>query len=782
MHDPSLRYWKYTGFIATIFIISSIPVYSLTESYTNPKPVSKPSADFVGSDKCRRCHKAEYDKWQTSHHRWAMGLASTKTVLGDFNQAAFEHNGIKSIFFQKRGKYYVHTQGPEGKIGDFEITHSFGWYPLQQYLVPFPGGRLQCLPIAWDVIKKKWYHLYPDRKTDPDDWLYWTNQGQNWNGMCAECHSTNLRKNYDSERDAYRSTWSEISVGCEACHGPSSEHVKWADTPEMGRPQKTNFGLAVRTSGLTSQNQIELCAPCHSRRMSLGDNPHTNIRFLDYAVPQLLTDDTYFSDGQIREEVYVYGSFMQSKMFARGVRCSDCHDVHSVKRIQPGNALCLQCHKAAIYDSRDHHFHKKEGQAGEPIKSESGKILFQVGSGAQCEQCHMPGRTYMGVDPRFDHSLRTPRPDLSVAIGSPNPCNRCHQDKSPQWSIDTLAQWYGQRKRPHYGTILAAGLRKEKTALTDLIRLADDRLYPAIVRATALTYIAPYASNESENALRRALADEEPMMRFTALRNLANTEPGRDISLVGPLLYDSIKAVRIEASRFLSPIAPKALPKSLRKRFQTVLAEYRQAMNYTADFSASRHNLGNLYSALGQDELAIKNYQKAIEIDDLFYPAKVNLAMMYNKRGKNHLAEKLFREVVADFPRLHEVKYSLGLLLVEEKKYGEAAPYLREASDALPRRAKIHYNLGLLYQKLSQDSDAEMAFNRALSVEPNNPDFLYALAVFYLQRERFDESEEIAEKIIAGTSAQSLGYRLIRSIEAKRRNRRSSIERIRTGW
>jgi tetratricopeptide (TPR) repeat protein len=771
MRDLSLRYWKLTGLIATLFIISSIPVYLLTKRYTNPKPTSKPTADFVGRDDCRRCHKAEYDKWQTSHHRWAMGLASPQTVLGDFNHAVFEHGNRKSTFFRKSGKYYVRTPGPEGKLGEFEITHTFGWYPLQQYLIPFPGGRLQCLSIAWDVKKKKWYHLYPNSKTDPDDWLYWTNQGQNWNGMCGECHSTNFKKNYDPERDIYRSSWSEISVGCEACHGPGSEHVKWADMPEMGRPQKANFGLAVRTSGLTSQQQIELCAPCHSRRMSLGDNPHTDIRFLDYAVPQLLTDDYYFSDGQILEEVYVYGSFMQSKMFAREVRCSDCHDVHSIKRIQPGNALCFQCHKAAIYDSRDHHFHKKEGEVGEPIKSASGEILFQVGSGAQCEQCHMPGRTYMGVDYRFDHSFRIPRPDLSVKIKSPNSCNRCHQDKSHQWSVDTLAQWYGQRKRPHYGTVLAAGRRGEPTALADLIRLADDRLYPAIVRATALTYIAPYSSNESENALHRALADEEPLMRFTALRILTNKEPRRDLSLAGPLLYDSIKAVRIEAARFLSTIALNALPRSLRKRYQTVLAEYQQAMNYTADFSASRHNLGNLYTALGQHELAIQNYQKAIEIDDLFYPAKVNLAMAYNRQRKNQLAEKLFREVVADFPDLHEVKYSLGLLLVERKKYRAAARYFREASDALPLRSQIHYNLGLLYQKLYQDSEAETAFNRALSVEPNNPDFLYALAVFYLQRERLDDAQEIAEKIVAQTPAKALGYRIIKGIQAKRKSR-----------
>ncbi|MBW2285199.1 MAG: hypothetical protein JRF65_11435, partial [Deltaproteobacteria bacterium] len=422
-----MKSWKVTGFIATVIIVLSIPVYVLKIHYFGISQV-KPEAPatFVGTEICATCHKREYDRWKDSHHDHAMEVATQETVLGDFNNARFEYFGAVSRFYRRDGRFLVNTQGPEGKMGEFEITHTFGWYPLQQYLVPFPGGRLQCLPIAWDVKKSQWYHLNPSAPVDPRDWLYWTNAGQNWNGMCAECHSTDLKKNYDIRKNAFQTTWSDIDVGCEACHGPGSRHAAWAELPDMARPPVKNYDLIVQSSRIGARELVELCAPCHSRRAALGDYTHAEPDLLDSMLPALLTEELYFPDGQILEEVYVYGSFTQSKMYHRDVRCSDCHDVHSAKTIREGNALCLQCHRAGEYDTAEHHFHKKKGEKGDPVRSREGAVLFEVGSGAECVQCHMAGRVYMGIDYRPDHSFRIPRPDLSMKLGVPNACNRCH--------------------------------------------------------------------------------------------------------------------------------------------------------------------------------------------------------------------------------------------------------------------------------------------------------------------------------------------------------------------
>jgi len=757
--------WKITGLITTLVIIFTIPVYMLKEKYFRRLPAPRLVATFVGSKKCMDCHRAEYDRWQNSLHDRAMETADKTTVLGDFNNAVVEFHGVTSRFYRKDNQFLVYTQGPDGKMGEFEITHTFGWYPLQQYLVPFPGGRLQCLPIAWNVTEKNWYHLYPDAPIDPNDWLYWTNAGQNWNGMCAECHSTNLKKNYDIQSDSYQTTWSEIDVSCEACHGPGSRHVEWAELPDMARPQTDYYELVVKTKKMDSRAQVELCAPCHSRRAILGDYTHAEPDLLDSMLPSLLTPELYFVDGQILEEVYVYGSFTQSKMYSRNVRCSDCHDVHSIKKVKEGNALCLQCHRAGIYDTKEHHFHKRKGVKGEPIKSADGKVLFDVGSGAECVQCHMPERPYMVIDYRADHSFRIPRPDLSIKLGVPNACNRCHVDKTAQWSDEYITKWYGPGRKAHYGTILAQGRQRSADAHKDLLKLASDPLYPAIVRSTALSLLEAYPGEETSRAFEQALMDDEALIRRTAVDSLHFSDPKHQTELLLSMLYDPVKAVRIEAARRMAEVSDPPLNSNQKTAFQASLKEYQESMEYSADFAFGRYNLGNLYVALKQPQKAVENYKAAIKIDNLFYPAKVNLAMLYNQMGKNSEAETLLREVVASHPEIYEVQYSLGLLLAEEKKYAEAANYLKQAARGMPDRARIHYNLGLLLQHLKQDSDAEAALLKAQELEPDNLDYLYALADFYLKRKKLQQARSIAREMVARHPAQQIGHDILDLIE-----------------
>ena len=757
--------WKITGFIATLVIVLSIPAYMLKDKYFRRPIESRPVATFAGSNKCKDCHRAEYDKWQNSHHDRAMEVASDETVLGDFSNVSVEFHGVTSRFYSKDSQFYVHTQGPDGKMGEFEITHTFGWYPLQQYLVPFPGGRLQCLPIAWDVKEKKWYHLYPDMRIDPKDWLYWTNAGQNWNGMCAECHSTNLKKNYVIESDSYQTTWSEIDVSCEACHGPGSLHVEWAELPDMARPQSANYELVVKAKGMDSRQQVELCAPCHARRAILGDYTHAEPDLLDNMLPSLLTPELYFADGQILEEVYVYGSFTQSKMYSRNVRCSDCHDVHSIKKVKEGNALCLQCHRAGIYDTKAHHFHKKKGEKGEPIKSADGKVLFDVGTGAECVQCHMPERPYMVIDYRADHSFRLPRPDLSIKLNTPNACNRCHVDKTDQWSDEYIAKWYGPGRRAHYGMIIDEGRNRSPLAHQNLIKLAADPLYPVIVRSTALSLLAAYPGKETSRAYELALMDDEALIRRTAVDHINVSDPKRQTAILTSMLYDPVKSVRIEAARRMAELADSQLDDAQKLVFQSSLDEYQKSMEYSADFAFGRYNLANLYVALKQPQKAVESYQAAIKIDNLFYPAKVNLAMLYNQTGKNDKAEILLREVATSHPEMYEVQYSLGLLLAEEKKYAEAANYLKQAAEGMPNRARIHYNLGLLLQYLKQDLEAEAALRKAQELEPDNLDYLYALADFYLKRNKMQQAKSIAKEMVARHPTNRIGHNILNLIE-----------------
>jgi Tfp pilus assembly protein PilF len=741
--------WEKAGLLAAIIIILSLPFYYMLHIRNSSQDiVSDVIYQFVGSAQCRDCHNPEYDRWEGSHHDLAMDVANENSVLGDFDNAEFTLHGVTSRFFKKDEKYFVYTNGPGGEMGEFEITHTFGWFPLQQYLVPFPGGRLQTLHIAWDSRDNRWFRVPPEGPVAPEDWLYWTNAAQNWNGMCAQCHSTRLEKNYDVESDSYNTTWSDIDVGCEACHGPGSKHLEWAEMPDMARPQTPNFELAVKTSGINSRELVELCAPCHSRRGAMGDYQHTETDLLDNFRPSLLSEELYFPDGQIQDEVYVYGSFTQSKMYRHDVRCNDCHDVHTIELVKEGNALCLQCHRAAQYDNTNHHFHKQENEPGEAIRSGDGEVLFEVGTGAQCVQCHMPGRTYMGVDYRPDHSFRIPDPALDAAIGSPDACLRCHVDKDSPWSQQTVIEWYGPGRKDHYGYLLARGRIADPAAEAGLRKLAADVLYPVNVRATALSLLAGYPGPETQQAMEIALMDEEALIRHTAAASIQTATVGMLAKLLGPVLYDPVRTVRTEAARRLAGDAGQLLDADQQALFRTVLQEYEDTLLYTGDFAASRHNLANLYAELDRPEDAIAQYREAFRIDDRFFPAKVNLALLYNQRGQNDLAEQLLKEVVAAEPGQYELAYSLGLLLAEMQKYREAIGYLEQASKGLPDRARIHYNLGLLYQFLQNLPKAESELRAALELEPMSLDFQYALAEHFLKLGRFENARPIVEDMI----------------------------------
>jgi Tfp pilus assembly protein PilF len=373
----------------------------------------------------------------------------------------------------------------------------------------------------------------------------------------------------------------------------------------------------------------------------------------------------------------------------------------------------------------------------------------------------MPGRRYMGIDYRPDHSFRIPRLDLSVTIGTPDACIRCHVDKTSQWSDETITKWYGPGRRQHYGPIIDAGRKRQPAARKNLVRLAGDPLYPVIVRATALALLSAYPGEDSAQAKELALMDDEALIRRTAVESLHASDRNKLAKLITPLLYDPVKAVRIEAARRLVEEPSKQLDSNQQKIFQEALKEFETSMEYSADFAFGRYNLGNLYAALNRPEESIQNYRAAIKIDGLFYPAKVNLAMLYNKRGEKDKAEVLLREVTAAHPQMHEIAYSLGLLLTELKKYDHAVVYLEKAARGMSEYARVHYNLGLLLQYLQRDADAETALLKALELDTDNLDYLYALADYYLKRGKLQKAKSITEMMVAKHPAQRIGHELI---------------------
>jgi tetratricopeptide (TPR) repeat protein len=718
---------------------------------------------FVGRTVCATCHELQATRWAGSHHDLAMQPANDETVLGDFNDASVAHHGVTSSFFRKDGKFMVRTEGADGKPADFHVTYTFGVAPLQQYLVEFPGGRLQALGLAWDTRPaeaggQRWFHLYPDEKIAHDDVLHWTRASQNWNSMCAECHSTGLQKNYDAESRTFSTTWSEIDVACEACHGPGADHVAWAGRPPEQRKIEPGKGLVVqlderrevrwslnpktgnaeRSRPRNSDREIGICARCHARRSPISRGYVHGEPLLDHYLPRLLDEGMYHADGQIDDEVYVYGSFLQSRMYHAGVTCSDCHEPHSLVLRVPGNGVCLQCHAATKYESAAHHFHKP----GSP--------------GGSCAECHMPPKTYMVVDPRHDHSMRIPRPDLSVSLGTPNACNNCHTDQSAEWAAAQVGEWYGKAPQGYqrYAGVLAAARREEPTAGPALADLVRDTTAPGIARATALAGLGPYLGPATIHPIAEGMAADDPALRIAALQALESAPLNIRAAMALPALEDPVRAVRIEAARILATLPGTDLSAGKQTLLDKGVAEYIEAQQAMAERPEAQVNLGNLYAGRGRPEQAARAYRTALALNPDFIPAYVNLADLHRSRGDETRSEDVLREAIREAPANGDVHHALGLSLVRQQRLEEAVAELEQATRLSPDEARYVYVYAVALHSTGKPDQAILVLQGAHNRFPGNTDILSALVAFHRESGNTAAASAYAGKLDALVSGK----------------------------
>ena len=745
------------------------------ESHTDPPVVDASGPGFVGAAVCGGCHAQEAERWRGSHHDLAMQEATGASVLGDFQDASFTHRGVTSRFFRSAGRFFVSTEGPGGEQGDYEIAYTFGVEPLQQYLIRLPGGRLQAFGVAWDtrpgpVGGQRWFHLYPDETIPADDVLHWTGLNQRWNFMCADCHSTDLRRGYLPEQDRYETSWAELDVGCEACHGPGSEHVRRSTVAAQGASPEGDAGtgfvvrlrqrkpaewvfdpgaaIARRTHEPESNVELETCGRCHSRRAVIRGTYRWGKPLLDSYRPALLDEPLYHADGQILDEVYVYGSFLQSRMHAAGVSCSDCHDPHALAVAANPDETCSGCHRPEVFAAPAHHFHEP-GSAG-----------------ASCVECHMPARTYMGVDARRDHSLRVPRPDLSVAIGTPNACTGCHPDRSASWAADVSERWWGPAPtaRPHFATALHAGRRQLPGAAGSLSKLVADVTQPGIARATALRLLRDQPGPLSLDAVTRGTRDADGLVRMAALEAAESIEPRARLRLAKPLLRDPVLAVRIEAARLLADTPPERLAPRERSALSAALAEYREAQLATEDGPAAHLNLGILHTRLGELERAREAYTRALQRAPWFAPTYVNLADLHRQEGRDDEAERMLRRALEIAPDSAEAHHALGLTLVRREDLEGALEPLARAVDLAPERSRYAYVYGVALHSASQSERAVEVLSESLMRHPGDRQLLTLLAT--LSRDlggleaALGYARELVERAPDDASARSLLDRL----------------------
>lgn len=756
MEYPSLFFPMLRGLILCIVLLFCVGCHKAKKFVSSQMATN---AHYVGKETCRPCHEDVYAQYTGSDHDLAMDFATDTTVLGDFNNASFNHLGVISKFYKRDGKFFVFTKGFKGKFQEFAIKYTFGVRPLQQYLVEFPDGRVQTLPLCWDTRPKeqggqRWFHIYGNERIPPEDILYWTRISQNWNYMCAECHSTNLKKNYDAAADRYNTTWSEIDVSCEACHGPGSLHVEWAEADANGEDTQgyTDMGLSIRlkdeedgevtwvfdkkvatykpSNPQRKQKQVEMCARCHSRRGVISEDYVHGKPLLDTHYPQVLEENLYYPDGQIRDEVYEYGSFLQSKMYQAGIVCTDCHDPHSTRHRKEGNELCGSCHQTEKYDTHAHHFHKPDS------------------AGSQCVACHMPVRTYMVVDPRRDHSFRVPRPDLSEKLGVPNACTECHTGKSPGWAAGYLQKWYGTMKRErHYGEVFLAARRGTPAADADLIHLAEDKKQSSMVRATAVFLLRNYPTESSLEIVGKILQDPHPLIRSEAINSLDILPPQDRVSYLIPMLQDPVRLVRTLAARSLAAVPQNVLSEAALQQRETTIKEYEETQLLNADYPASHINLGNLYRERGEYDRAAASYNKAIEIEPVFIPGYINLADVYRAQNQDEKGRDILQHAIDLAPESAPAHHALGLLMIRTGEHTRALHHLRKAAILAPEHAQYSYVYGIALNSGGMSGQALSILKKALNHNPYDVDLLVSLATIHRDRGEYKSALRFAIRL-----------------------------------
>lgn len=721
---------------------------------STPAPLAVPPAPtttMVDEVQCQGCHQAQFKSWQGSHHQQAMKPAAEGNVLGDFANVTFKGETETTRFFRKEGEYWVNTPGADGKPADFKVAYTFGFEPLQQYLLEYPGGRLQALGVAWDSRKHQWFQLMPGQGIDHKDELHWTRPAQNANFMCIECHTTGFKRNYTATTDSFASHWNSLGVGCQACHGPASRHLEWARKPD----RSADKGFEVPLQNASQATIVETCARCHARRAPLADGFQNKHRFMDDYLPSTLTRELYEIDGKIKDEVFEWGSFTQSKMFAKGVQCTDCHNPHSGELKAPGNGVCLQCHNTAgkpvrpqidgkglqakNYDSPEHTHH----QPGTP--------------GAQCTACHMPGRYYMVNDYRHDHGFTLPDPAHARRIGAPDACQACHRDMPGKQLGAKFREWFSSElpakpnassnPAPRYDDTLWKARNGKPGASRALHLLLATTDLPAIRRATLLAELPSYPSQRSLELVALGLKDADPLVRNAAIEALpALAGAPQQAMLLAPLLNDPIRAVRIAAAWQLAQLPPPVRA-SIGAALGKGLEEYEQVQHDLAERAEANLNLAMLYQQTDRGDQVEPALRAAIQRNPDFLPARVTLIQWLEGNGRAAEARQALDEGLRLFPASGLLHHVNGLGLVRQGQRTQALKELREAVRLSPDDDQFRFVLAIALHDTGDSDGACHELEQLLQRHPANRTARLALIDYLRETGQFQKVQQFTAEL-----------------------------------
>ncbi|MBJ2138413.1 HEAT repeat domain-containing protein [Paraglaciecola chathamensis] len=762
----------------------------------------KGESDYIGAQACQSCHQSEYDQWQHSDHFKAMQTANKDTVLGDFNDIEVNSHDIATRFFVEDGQYKLTTTNKQNKVQTFDVPYTFGFYPLQQYLVDVGEGKLQAFNIAWDSRSKeeggqRWFHLQPIEKITPEHPFFWQRHFQNWNSRCADCHTTDLKRNFEPKSNTFATQFSEANVACESCHGPAGQHIKLAKKGELSAqdsgfsqtlPALKNFSFSpnnpiAHADGKPNNSEINVCARCHSLRTPLtqpfanieqrykqrykdthdktaanskknyqdthdktavnskknyqdthgksNHNPHAKQpqqRFVDDNRLEWIRAPFYHANGSINEEVFVAGSFMQSKMQHAGVTCSNCHNAHTGKVKIQGNGLCLQCHQAETFNSPEHHHHTPQTE------------------GAMCVNCHMPEKTYMGVDDRRDHSFLIPDLSFNGDSSEPQTCLACHDKEDDHWRQKSQKVWGSNTNSNVWQATRQQVQDGAPEGLEQAIAFIQNPANSRLRQASLLADLSQYRSQQGVDIALENLESDSALLRRAAVESLEILSPQARWQVLSQKLNEPSKSVRFEMARLLTDSIGQ-LSRSDKAKLLPLLNEYREMLEMNADSPITQLAIGNLNTQLGDLAGAEQAYLTAYKIEPSYIPVLIQISEFYRQQGQDEKGAGYLSKALKVEPNNAQANHALGLFKIRQKQYGQALSNLKIAAHSDEAMPSFAYIYAVALEQQDRIKLAIRELEKAHQRWPRDGDVMSALISYLRKTGQNDKAQQYQSKL-----------------------------------
>jgi len=734
-----------------------------------PEPASQAGSTaqpLAGSKTCRDCHEEFYQLWATSWHGLAMQPYTPELSRSKLTAQAVDVTIGKRRYRAEigAGAGWVRQQGPEGEK-KYPIAHVMGGKNVYYFLSPLQRGRLQVLPVAYDVHKKAWYDTaasgvrhFPDRR---DEALDWTDRLFTFNTTCFNCHVSQLATNYDFSTDSYHTTWAEPGISCESCHGPAGEHVRAMEAAPKDEQAKDI--KIIRTRDFTAEQMSDMCATCHAKMVPLSLSFTPGDKFFDHYDLVTLEHSDFYPDGRDLGENYTHTSWLMSPCLKSGkLDCNHCHTPSGRMRFdgEKANECCLPCHEKEVKGAVEHGHHPPGSK------------------GNECIGCHMPMTRFAAMG-RSDHSMRPPMPAATLAFKSPNACNLCHTDQDAAWSETWVRQWYKgnyQVETVRRGGLIDAARKLQWNRLAEMLAELGAKEDNPIYKTSLVRLVRACPDQRVGPALLRALGDPSPLVRSAAASALGDHPTPEVIKELLAATRDPSRLVRIRSAMALAAVAPDTLAEERdRQSLGKAIAEFKTAMQARPDDWASYANLGNFYMEGRQFHEAVKCFETSYQLEPRSIGPMVNAAIAYSNMNRNEDAERCLRRALEAEPANAAANFNLGLLLGEQGRLEDAEQALRLALKSDPRMAAAAYNLGVIVAKKNLD-EALLWCRKAHELRPDDPKYAHTLA-FY-QREKGDTQSaiQLLREVIRRQPAYLDAYLLLADIYEGKGDNKAAAE------